>query len=103
MPTYQWRCKECAEEIDILASIQNRDVPPEDPCPYCEQQKPENWTRLMGAPAVMNAALPDGSRRKGFREGVESFRLESEAFNHPAGSAERKRILRESKKLKETK
>jgi hypothetical protein len=39
--------------------------------------------RVFAAPAIMQASLPDGVRRAGFREKVESLHIEAESYNLP--------------------
>jgi len=35
MPIYAYRCESCAAELEFLLSVEKRDEPEADHCPYC--------------------------------------------------------------------
>lgn len=86
-------CKDCGEEWDDLVERSERDSL--HPCRECGKIAAE---RVFTAPAVMNTALPDGTKRKGFTEMKEVARLEKEMANKPHN--QRKDIKAEIQKLK---
>lgn len=61
MPTYTWFCGTCGSVSHHFSSISLRDVLPEEGCACGER---EDLRRIIDMPAVMNAALPDGTRAK---------------------------------------
>jgi hypothetical protein len=96
--TIDIRCETCGLVSDMLIDRSEKDDSWQ--CPDC----PEGTSMkrvFLTAPAVMNAALPDGVRRKGFRELAEAARLEVESYN--LAPEKRGHINREITKLKEVK
>jgi hypothetical protein len=89
-------CPSCSLSWDTLVDRAEHAEGKYPPCPRCGEP---NTRRLVSAPAIMQRALPDGVRRKGFKEGAEAFRLESESYDMPP--EKRGDINKEIKKLKE--
>lgn len=101
MPSYISRdigCPSCGHGWDALVDREEDAAGRYPPCPICSEP---HTTKLISAPAVMNRALPDGVRRKGFKEGAEAMRLESASYDMPPDK--RGEINQEIKKLRETK
>jgi hypothetical protein len=71
---------ECGHQWDDI--IPRRDVEEGNlpTCPLCGTTAVE---RVFAAPAIMQASLPDHVRRPGWKEKVESLKLESEAYSLP--------------------
>jgi hypothetical protein len=68
-------------------------------CPACGTS---DWVaRTPSAPMVLNASLPDGLKRKGFSDQIESLRIEAESYDKPP--MERQKHQHEIKKLRSVK
>jgi len=59
MPTYPWECNVCDADYDVFTPMDLRDVITE--CPECHDCNDQH--RAVSAPAVMNVAMADGTRR----------------------------------------
>lgn len=68
-------------------------------CPNCGEHQMKR--AFLTAPSIMTAALPDGVRRKGFKEMAEAARLEAASFDLPPDK--RGDINKAIKDLKEVK
>lgn len=33
---YQWDCKKCGKQVDVMRKVDDRDVPPEEACEICK-------------------------------------------------------------------
>lgn len=51
MPTYDYRCKECAHEYEVVCKISEMNDP--RPCPECESTETERF--IGGAPSFGDA------------------------------------------------
>lgn len=100
-PTYEFHCKACGMQDDVVCSIEARDtVKPDWAC--CET--PE-WTRALATPAVLGAIFLDKGHRErmdpGYAAMKEASKLEKASMNLPQN--QRTEINREIKKLKAVK
>lgn len=73
MPLYPYACPACGEEHTIQMAMKDYDVKMLVACPACEKPMQRQYTGIN----VMNAALPDGTRRfDGIRRAREQERQE---------------------------
>lgn len=33
---YQWDCKQCGKQVEVMCSIDERDIPPKEACELCK-------------------------------------------------------------------
>jgi hypothetical protein len=95
MATYQFHCEECGHVTDQYFRYEER--PTHVPCEICQQAAEYR----IGAPLVMNASLPDGTKRKGFADLKEAAKLHVEALDKPP--ADRVGYYNEMRKLQSIK
>lgn len=96
MPTYEYQCDSCKIIYTEFRSYEERDLGGQ--CDLCHQPLKRVFT---SAPAQLNIALPDGTKRKGFTDLKEAAKLNALAMD--SRPKERKLIMEEVQKLTEVK
>lgn len=72
------------------------------PTDHCESCNALDWRRVYEAPMIMQAALPDGHTRPGFRREKEALKLEVAAASAPPKqAAELKKAAAQRRREKE--
>lgn len=96
MPNYHYFCEACSQETEAHYKL-SETRPDTITCVHCQ----ELAEYRIASPMVMNASLPDGSKRKGFQDLKEAARLHVEALDKPP--ADRAGYYNEMNKLKSIK
>ncbi len=58
MPLYEYECKECKTQVEILVNSQS--ATPD--CPHCGSKKLSKLLSVIGSPVVSNGSRPSKSR-----------------------------------------
>lgn len=68
MPTYEFECEKCKHRFGDILKISERNLPLENPCPNCKEEK--CIVSVFSAPAVVSPNAIDGLRkpRSDFKE-----------------------------------
>lgn len=96
---YCWKCLGCELTTEVQRPIQDRALPPDEPCTECTGT---DWQRVYESPMVMHVALPDGTKRKGWAEVRESANLQKQAAVEKNKSTKAD-LLKEARKVRELK
>ena len=68
MPTYEYRCKSCEHEFNLMVSISKMDAPISEPCPSCNEFRVERLfpsiAPTLGDPVRLGIRRPD----EGFKD-----------------------------------
>lgn len=96
MPTYIWENKKTGEVKEVLASINDRDIPPDEE---------EGWERLLVMPAFTRVSYLDGGRKndKAYQDLKTLSKLEVAYNDAPARSQEREALATEMNKIEKIK
>lgn len=89
-PTYTWEHKETGEQVETYSSIAERDTPPEG-------VTLEDWQRIVTAPMVLRASVPDGTKRKGMEDIKKIAKLKVKHAQARSGSETRIEAAKEIK------
>ena len=93
MPTYLYKCECWPEVLELVRQVADHDEPV-----YCDSCT-ANMTRLFAAPAVMNTALPDGTKRfdtvRNYQR-LERAKRGADTTEKAKLSAEQRKILKET-------
>lgn len=95
MPTYIYNCSTCDLDTEHILSISQLDSFI-SPCEVCG----EPTKRVIRAPMIMKASVPDGTKREGFLELKEAARLEVTKATMDPRSQEYSDIGKEIQNLK---
>lgn len=95
-PMYEYQCDDCDLISTEFRSYEERDLGGQ--CDLCHNPLKRVFN---SAPAQLNIALPDGTKRRGFSDLKEAAKLEADAMD--SRPAERKKITAEVIKLRELK
>lgn len=95
MPTYVYNCSICDLDTEHILSISQLDTFTA-PCEVCG----ELTKRMIRAPMIMKASVPDGTKREGFLELKEAARLEVDRANLDPRTQAHKDIGKEIQNLK---
>lgn len=105
--TYCWKCRYCDTLFEIQRPIAEYGIPPPDNDPEYDCGCPDaetagRFVRVYEAPMIMQAALPDGHTRPGFRREKEALKLEIAAASAPPKqAAELKKAAAQRRREKE--
>lgn len=58
---YQWDCKQCGKQVEVMRKVDDRDIPPEEGCEMC---KGTDFNRVITSTAF--ALLGGGWFRDGY-------------------------------------
>lgn len=36
---YQWDCKQCGKQVEVIRKVNDRDLPPDEPCEICGHEE----------------------------------------------------------------
>lgn len=75
----------CSDHGRFFETIPRSERGPNRPCPKCGASCPE----VPGAPRVMNASLPDGTKRPGFEDIKKAADIELSIIDRAPGDPER--------------
>ena len=92
MPTYTYVCEKCEHVTDSFHKLSDP-RPEQVPCEQCGD--PARFR--ISAPMVMQVALPDGTKRKGWQDLREASKLNRQRAE--ASDSTRKEMTQEIKKL----
>jgi len=104
MPTYLWKCEECAAEVRISRSMDDYKVPPsEGECDSCDNTDGHSWYKQIENPMVLKESYVSGQRMKSdqaYSEYAKSLEIDCKLQNYRRNSEEYKEMKKESNKLK---
>ena len=92
MPTYEYTCAECIDVFEKFVPMEQRDG---QACPTCGDTR--FVERMLAAPAVMNVAMADGTRRF---DKVREYQKLERAKKHADKESQAKMTAEQNKVLK---